>query len=51
MGWTNIEATVSEMEGLRAELAEIDETLMRNELHYIDQGQVFKRRDELLTEA
>ena len=24
---------------------------MRNELHYIDRGQAFKRRDELLTEA
>lgn len=51
LGWTEIEATVSELEGLRAELAEIDENLMRNELHYIDRGQAFKRRDELLTEA
>ena len=51
LGWTEIEATVSELEGLRAELAEIDENLMRNELHYIDRGQAFKRRDELLTDA
>lgn len=51
LGWTEIEATVSELDGLRAELAEIDENLMRNELHYIDRGQAFKRRDELLTEA
>ena len=51
LGWTEIETTVSELEGLRAELAEIDENLMRNELHYIDRGQAFKRRDELLTEA
>ena len=51
LGWTEIEATVSELEGLRAELAEIDENLMRNELHYIDRGQAFERRDELLTEA
>ena len=48
LGWTEIEATVSELEGLRAELAEIDENLMRNELHYIDRGQAFKRRDEIL---
>jgi ParB family transcriptional regulator, chromosome partitioning protein len=51
LGWTEIEATVSELDGLRSELAEIDENLMRNELHYIDRGQAFKRRDELLTEA
>ena len=51
LGWTEIEATVSELEGFKAELAEIDENLMRNELHYIDRGQAFKRRDELLTEA
>lgn len=51
LGWSEIEATVSELDGLRAELAEIDENLMRNELHYIDRGQAFKRRDELLTEA
>lgn len=51
LGWTDIQATVSQLGGLRAELAEIDENLMRNELHYIDRGQAFKRRDELLTEA
>lgn len=51
LGWTEIEATVSELDGLRAELAEIDENLMRNELHYIDQGNAIKRRDELLREA
>ena len=51
LGWTDIKATVSELDGFRVELAEIDENLMRNELHYIDRGQAFKRRDELLTEA
>lgn len=51
LGWTEIEATVSELEGIRAELAEIDENLMRHELHYIDRGQAFERRDELLTKA
>ena len=48
LGWAEIEATVSELEGLRAELAEIDENLMRNDLHYTDRGNGFKRRDELL---
>ncbi len=50
LGWTEIQATVSQLDGLRAELAEIDENLMRNELHYIDRGNALKRRDELLTE-
>ena len=45
LGWMEIEATVSGLDGLRAELAEIDENLMRNELHYIDRGQAFKRRE------
>lgn len=50
LGWTEIEATVSELEGFKAELAEIDENLMRNELHYLDEGAAYKRRDELLDE-
>ena len=50
LGWTDIQATVSELDGLRAELAEIDENLMRNELHYLDEGAAYKRRDELLDE-
>lgn len=48
LGWTEIEATVSELEGIRAELAEIDENLMRNELHTLARGNSFRRRDELL---
>jgi ParB family transcriptional regulator, chromosome partitioning protein len=48
LGWTEIEATVSELDGLRAELAEIDENLMRNDLHYIDRGNSIKRRCEIL---
>ncbi|MDD4279726.1 MAG: MT-A70 family methyltransferase [Candidatus Sumerlaeales bacterium] len=48
LGWTDIKATVSELDGLRAELAEIDENLMRNELHYIDRGNSIKRRCEIL---
>ena len=48
LGRTEIEATVSELEGFKAELAEIDENLMRNELHYIDSGNLQVRRRELL---
>lgn len=50
LGWDKIEATVLELDDLGSELAEIDENLMRNELHYIDRGNAIKRRDELLTE-
>ena len=50
LGWTDIKATVSELDGFRVELAEIDENLMRNELHYLDEGAAYKRRDELLDE-
>lgn len=31
-------------------LAEIDENLIRAELHYIDRGEHIKRRDEILSE-
>ncbi|MDA8215233.1 MAG: hypothetical protein M0Z64_08145 [Nitrospiraceae bacterium] len=37
-------------EGLYKELAEIDENLIRVELHYIDRGLHLKRRDEILME-
>ena len=50
LGWTDIDATVSELEGLRAELAEIDENLMRNELHPLQRGNSFGRRDKLLAQ-
>ena len=48
LGWTEIEATEVELNELLEQLHEIDENLMRNELHYIDRGNAIKRRDELL---
>lgn len=51
LGWTEIAASIAELDELHAELAEIDENLMRNELHYIDRGNAIKRRDELLKAA
>lgn len=51
LGWTEIAASVVELSELLQQLYEIDENLMRNELHYIDRGNAFKRRDELLTDA
>lgn len=51
LGWDRIDAKVTDLDAFKAELAEIDENLMRHELHYIDRGNAIKRRDELLTDA
>jgi N6-adenosine-specific RNA methylase IME4 len=48
LGWTEIEVFVVDLDELRAELFEIDENLMRNDLHYIDRGNSIRRREELL---
>jgi N6-adenosine-specific RNA methylase IME4 len=50
LGHTTISAIITDFDGLHKELAEIDENLIRNELHYIDRGEHLKRRDEILTE-
>lgn len=47
---TSIPATVSNVDGLQAELAEIDENLIRNELHFIEQGEQLLRRKEIYEE-
>ena len=48
LGWSEIQTTVFDGTELTIELAEIDENLMRNELHYLDRGNAIMRRDELL---
>lgn len=45
--WLEIECTVSSLEGLQAELAEIDENLVRHDLNYIDEGEQLARRKEI----
>jgi ParB family chromosome partitioning protein len=50
LGWDEIEAVMWDCDDYLSELAEIDENLMRNELHYLDEGAAYKRRDELLDE-
>ena len=47
LGMENIECGVTDLDGMRAELAEIDENLTRKELNYIDQGEQLLRRKEI----
>jgi N6-adenosine-specific RNA methylase IME4/ParB-like chromosome segregation protein Spo0J len=50
LGKAEIDATVIGVSGLRAELAEIDENLVRNELDPVTMGELANRRDEILKE-
>jgi len=47
LGWTEIECTVSSLEGLQAELAEIDENFVRCELTAVEYGDLLLRRKEI----
>lgn len=47
LGWSEIECNISSLEGLLAELAEIDENLIRRKLHYTDEGKQLARRKEI----
>ena len=50
LGWEEIECNVSSLDGLMAELAEIDENLIRRKLHYTDEGKQLTRRKEIYEE-
>ncbi len=45
--WTEIECTVCGLEGLHAELAEIDENVVRTALSTIEYGELLERRREI----
>jgi len=45
-----IECNILDLDKLRAEMAEIDENLIRNELHYIDRGLQLDRRKSIYEE-
>lgn len=45
--WPEVECTVSSLEGLQAELAEIDENFVRNDLSTIEYGEMLLRRKEM----
>ena len=47
LGWTGVECTVSSLEGLQAELAEIDENFVRNDLSPVEYGDLLLRRKEI----
>ena len=44
LDWPEIECTVSSLEGLQAELAEIDENFIRNGLSEVEYGELFTNR-------
>ena len=47
LGWEEIECTVMDLDKMKAELAEIDENLIRKELDFIEQGEQLARRKEI----
>ncbi len=47
LGWAEIECTVSSLEGLQAELAEIDENFVRCDLTAVEYGDLLLRRKEI----
>ena len=47
LGWTKIECTVCGLDGLQADLAEIDENVVRTALSTIEYGELLERRKEI----
>lgn len=47
LGWREVEVKILDLSDFDAELAEIDENLIRNDLHYIERGEQLKRRKEI----
>ena len=47
LGWTEIECMVCGLDGLQAELAEIDENVVRTALSTIEYGELLERRKEI----
>jgi len=47
LGFKEIPVNVVSLSGLKQELAEIDENLIRHDLHVVDRGDHFKRRKEI----
>ena len=47
LGYKRIQAVIVNMDDIHSELAEIDENLVRAELHYLDRAEMLKRRQEI----
>ena len=47
LGWEEIECNISSLEGLQAELAEIDENFVRADLETVEFGKLLLRRKEI----
>ncbi len=47
LGYNRIQAVIVNMDDVHSELAEIDENLVRAELHYLDRAEMLKRREEI----
>ncbi len=47
LGYNRIQAVIVNMDDIHSELAEIDENLIRAELHYLDRAELLKRRQEI----
>lgn len=47
LGWEDVECTVSSLEGLVAELAEIDENIVRSDISTLEYGEILLRRKEI----
>ena len=47
LGWSEIKCTVSELDGLLAQLAEIDENLIRREFDHVEEWEQLARRKEI----
>ena len=47
LGWAEIECTVSSLEGLLAELAEVDENVVRKGLSAVEYGNLLLRRKQI----
>lgn len=50
LGWSEIECTISDLDGLNAQLAELDENFARTNLSPLEIGDFLKRRKEIYEE-
>ena len=47
LGWTEIECTITDLDGLTAELAELDENFARTNLSPLEIGDLYRRRKDI----